>query len=99
TWVHNGYFLSNSPGIGAGLLQSPRGSAPSQMECGFMRFFITAGLDWRNSAGADVAGWKSEFLMIVGVRKMIKLSFIMLLLSLRKAHPSPGMSPRSGTLL
>ena len=45
-------FYQIRPGR-AGLLQSPRGSAPSQMECGFMRFFITAGLDWRKSAEAD----------------------------------------------
>ena len=42
TWVCNGYFLSKSPDTGPGLLQSPRGSAPSQTVFGFMRDFITA---------------------------------------------------------
>src|SRR5579859_3893500 len=89
------FGVPNSSGIGAGLLHPLSGSAPSHLSWGFIGDRIVLGFDWRY---VEVVGWKSSSLTMVGVRKIMRLSFDIDLDSLWNAQPNPGMSPNNGTL-
>ena len=82
-----------------GLLQS-RVLVVSQVESGLKSTGdlkpAELGVAFRKSVGL---GRKSESWTMVGVMKIMRLSLLRLLVSLRKADPRKGMSPKTGTLV